>query len=373
MLKSEQLLEKLYTRKTEKPQLDRMRALDKAFDYPSKSFRSIHVAGTNGKGSVCTMMARTLTANGYKTGLFTSPHIDSCHERIQIDGQMIAPEVLNNLLSTILEFSVEVTFFEVLTILAFIYFRQEKVNFAVIETGLGGEYDATNIIEPNLSVITNIAYDHTHILGGTIEEIARNKAGIIKPDTPVVVGSRAALKPMFEQAFKMKAPICIMPPVEDWIEENQKIANQALSFLFSSSFEVDSEARPMCRFDVIEKEGLTIVFDIAHNPDGLVKLFNKIENQFPNKECFVVFGMSSGKDIETAVKIIENHAFSIFPFDSEHPRLVKKSCIESILLKHHEKDFGHFINAAKKREGVLVVTGSAYIMKDVKQLLSIEI
>lgn len=366
---SEEILEILYEKKGDKPGLTRMRALDKAFGYPSKAFRAIHVAGTNGKGSVCTMIAAGLQELGYKTGLYTSPHIHSCHERIQINRKMISHDDLSTLLNTILEVSVEVTFFEVLTMAAFLYFRQEKVSFAVIETGLGGEFDATNIIEPNLSIITNISYDHTQILGLTLEEIAKSKAGIIKPDTPVILGSRSTFKSMLTQAFRMRAPLYFMPPTHDWIEENEAIASKALSVLFNYSIAVDPKDRPPCRFDIEEVNGMKVIFDIAHNPDGLSKLFEKIGRTFPEKKISVLFGMSASKDIEAAIEIIEKHAVTVFPFDSDHPRMMKKLLIEKILRNRYEKNLESFLNDVKAKGDLLVVTGSAYIMKDVKGIL----
>lgn len=366
---AEEILETLYEKSGDKPGLTRMRALDKAFGYPSKAFRTIHVAGTNGKGSVCTMIAASLTGQGYKTGLYTSPHIHSCQERIRIDGQMISQEALSHFLNAILEVSVEVSFFEAFTMLSFLYFRQEKVSFAVIETGLGGEFDATNIIEPNLSVITNITYDHTHILGSTLEEIAQSKAGIIKPETPVILGSRAIYKPMLSQAFRMRSPLYFMPPIADWIEENHSIAAKALSVLFGTPIPVDPKDRPQCRFDVEEINGIKVIFDIAHNPDGLTKLFEKIKATFPDRNISVLFGMSASKDIQTAVQIIENYSISVFAFDTNHPRMMKKSLVENFLQKQHEKDLQTFLTEVKAQGNLLVVTGSAYIMKEIKIVL----
>lgn len=370
MNSSDKILEKLFDQTMDNRGLTRMRALDKAFGYPSKAFRTIHVAGTNGKGSVCTMIASALTKQGYKTGLYTSPHIHTFEERIQIDGEKITPNTLQNLLNAILEISVEVTFFEVFTMLAFLHFRQEKVRFAVIETGLGGEFDATNIIEPILSIITNITFDHTHILGTTLDEIAKSKAGIIKPETPVILGSRAIFKPMMSSAFRLKSPIYFMPPVEDWIAENQAIAAKALSVLFGTQIEVDPKARPECRFDIEEIGALKVIFDIAHNPDGLTKLFDKIASTFPHQRCSVIFGMSTSKDLETAVSIIEKHVVSVFPFESTHPRMMKSSVVIRYLKQYQERNLDAFLENVKERGEILIVTGSAYIMRDIKARLT---
>jgi len=173
-----------------KANLDNTLALDKYFNHPHKSFKTIHIAGTNGKGSVSHMLAAVLQKAGYRTGLYTSPHLKDFRERIKINGSEI-PE------SKVVEFvekhseafsPIKPSFFELTVAMAFDYFANEKVDVAVIETGLGGRLDSTNIINPELSVITNISKDHMQFLGDTLEKIAAEKAGIIKAGIPVVVG-----------------------------------------------------------------------------------------------------------------------------------------------------------------------------------------
>jgi dihydrofolate synthase/folylpolyglutamate synthase len=157
---------------------------------PHKKFKSIHIAGTNGKGSVSHMLASILQTAGYKTGLYTSPHLKDFRERIKIDGEMVSKEFIMDFTERIKGVSemIEPSFFELTVAMAFEYFVQQEVDVAVIETGLGGRFDSTNIIMPELSVITNIGWDHMNILGDSLEKIAFEKAGIIKPNTPVVVG-----------------------------------------------------------------------------------------------------------------------------------------------------------------------------------------
>ena len=161
--------------------LQNVERLQEILHYPDRSFTSIHVAGTNGKGSVCIKVARALEKAGYRTGLYTSPHISSFRERIRINGKMITEEAVESILpplfKVIEEAGIPATFFEITTFLAFLYFAREKVDFAVLETGLGGRLDATNIVSPCLSVITSISLDHTEILGGSCEEIAHEKGG----------------------------------------------------------------------------------------------------------------------------------------------------------------------------------------------------
>ena len=175
--------------------------LDERLQKPHRSFRSIHIAGTNGKGSVAHKMAEALRAEGYRVGLYTSPHISSVRERIQVNGQMISEAALLSHLSLIfMQMQENLSFFDVVTALSFLFFQEEKVDWAVIEVGLGGRLDATNVIHADLSIITSIGYDHMAVLGSSLEEIAREKGGIIRQNTPLIVGPTAA--PFFLQPKK---------------------------------------------------------------------------------------------------------------------------------------------------------------------------
>jgi len=194
-----------------KPGLANTQRLMEVFAHPYRRYKTIHVAGTNGKGSVSHFLAAVLQAAGYKTGLYTSPHLVDFGERIRINGQMIEKEYVIRFVEEnkkVFE-TVQPSFFELTMAMAFSYFAAEKVDVAVIETGLGGRLDSTNIIEPELALITNISRDHTDFLGETLAAIAAEKAGIIKPQTPVVVGeTQAETKNVFiEKAKKQNAPI----------------------------------------------------------------------------------------------------------------------------------------------------------------------
>ena len=171
--------------------LERITKVLNAFENPHKKIKCIHIAGTNGKGSVCIMLSNILTNAGYKTGLYTSPHILKYDERIKINNIDISDEDLNNLTKIVLnkadEEDVYLTEFEILTVCAFLYFAKNNADIAILETGLGGRLDATNVVQPVLSIITSIDMDHTERLGDSIEKIAYEKAGIIKPNAPVVI------------------------------------------------------------------------------------------------------------------------------------------------------------------------------------------
>lgn len=186
--------------------LDGMRALDEHIGHPHRSFRSIHVAGTNGKGSVSHTLAAMLQASGYKkVGLYTSPHLADFNERIRVDGEPISHDYVVSFVGQHRPFfeSVGATFFEIATAMAFDYFRHKGVEIAVVEVGLGGRLDSTNIIQPIISVITNISLDHTQLLGSTVEQIAREKAGIIKPGVPCIVGeAQPSVRGVFDDVAK---------------------------------------------------------------------------------------------------------------------------------------------------------------------------
>lgn len=192
--------------------LDNTLELDRHFGHPHRKFKSIHVAGTNGKGSCSHTISAILQAEGYKVGLYTSPHLIDFRERIKINGQPLSRDYVVDFVEKERTFfePLHPSFFELTTAMAFKYFAEQEVDYAVIEVGLGGRLDCTNIISPILSAITNISFDHTQFLGNTLAKIAAEKAGIIKPQTPVVIGEyNEETRPVFERkAEKEKAPLC---------------------------------------------------------------------------------------------------------------------------------------------------------------------
>ena len=190
-----------------KANLDNTLRLDEHFRHPHRQFRSIHVAGTNGKGSVSHMLASILQEAGYKTGLYTSPHLKDFRERIKVNGEMISEEYVIEFVEQNRNFfaTLHPSFFEMTVAMAFKYFADREVDIAVIEVGLGGRLDSTNIITPLASVITNISFDHMALLGDTLEKIATEKAGIIKPHVPVIVGTRDR---NYDFVFEEKARAC---------------------------------------------------------------------------------------------------------------------------------------------------------------------
>jgi len=209
-----------------KKDLTNIRKLCSGLGHPHEQFPSIHIAGTNGKGSVAHLISAVLQAHGYKTGLYTSPHYRDFRERIKVDGQYVSEEFVVQFVEqhkTSWE-AIQPSFFEITVAMAFAYFAEQKVDFAVIETGLGGRLDSTNIVHPVLSIITNISYDHQEFLGDTLPEIAGEKAGIIKPEVPVVIGER---QPETESVFLAKAEVERAPIsfAEDFFVLHEKSAS----------------------------------------------------------------------------------------------------------------------------------------------------
>lgn len=315
--------------------VENMRQLNAAFGDPASRYEVVHVAGTNGKGSVAFKLAKALERSGYKTGLFVSPHVACFRERIQINGRLISEQDVCETLSEIFNVSAQLripaTFFEVATMLAFQHFAKQKVDCVVLETGLGGRLDATNIVTPSLSVITSIGMDHMRILGDTPEQIAREKAGIIKPRVPVVIGPQTPLDVMSEVAARNKAPLVRVPPQatfeEDYNAENTAIARAACEQLNALheqvgiselAVDLDSrrvqsalEMRPPCRFQVFHmmrpnsgEKKVTIVLDVAHNPPAVEKLMGLLHKRFPDKKLRFVCGFSADKDVGAVVSRI---------------------------------------------------------------------
>ena len=349
--------------------LERMRKLDASFGSPSKAFSVIHVAGTNGKGSVCAKVAFFLEQLGYKTGRYLSPHIYTFQERISINGIQISKKTFFFFLKKILKRTQQINFFEVFTLIAFLYFQQEQVDFAVIETGIGGALDATNIVFPDLSLITSISYDHKTILGDSLEKIAKNKAGIIKLGVPVVLGFTAAVLPVFQKIFQEKSFFYVLPPFSDWEEENEAIAKKAIHILFPKASLLEASIKLPCRFEVVSMKGHPVVFDIAHNPDSLEKLFFKLRKTFLYRPFFVIFGVARDKDVSCMTRLVKKEAASIYPFaiKGQTRLLSKKELFDFFSVS--SKAFKDFLFQATAVQGVLVVTGSSYIMKEAKKQL----
>lgn len=317
---------------------------------PHQKYLTIHVAGTNGKGSTSHMLASILQESGYKVGLTTSPHLKDFRERIRVNGEMCSEDFIidfveNN--STKIE-SLEASFFEVSVAMAFDYFAKENVDIAVIETGLGGRLDSTNIITPVLSVITNIGFDHVNILGNTIEEIAFEKAGIIKPNIPIVIGETLAeTRKVFELKAKETQSEIVFAEENSFREyesdltgiyqkKNRKTVLTAIEVLQKIGFNIEENSIEnglknvigntglRGRWDILQSDPL-IVTDTAHNAHGLGEVMKQI-NQTNYEKLHLVLGFVNDKDVASILKL--------FPKDSSfyfsEPDVPRKMLLEDL-------------------------------------------
>ena len=304
-------------------------AASKTLKDPHKKFKSIHIAGTNGKGSVSHMLASIFQEAGYKVGLYTSPHLKDFRERIKINGQMIAKSEVIQFVSknkTAFE-KIDLSFFEFTVALAFHYFAYQKVDIAIIETGLGGRLDSTNIINPELSIITNIGLDHTNLLGDTIQKIAKEKAGIIKSNTPIIIGrNQEEIKPIFQNiANEKKAPLKYATAHNftadlkgNYQKENIDTVVTAISEIQKQGWKINEDNIKDGLLNTIKNTGLLgrwqilgqnplIICDTGHNEDGIKVVFNQLK-QTPHKNLHVVFGAVNDKDLDSILNLLPKNA-----------------------------------------------------------------
>ncbi len=311
-------------------------ALSKQLNFPENKFLSVHVAGTNGKGSTSHMIASVLQEAGYKVGLYTSPHLKDFRERIRINGEPISEHIVVDFIKHIKSFleQQQLSFFEMTVGLAFDEFANQKVDIAVIEVGLGGRLDSTNIINPLISVITNIGLDHTQFLGETLQEIAFEKAGIIKPKTPVVIGERQdEIVSVFQKiANKNKAPLYFAEelieynyPTDllgDYQLKNVKTAVRTLHLLSRNKIKVTEDKIKIGLLNVVKNTGLKgrwqilndkpkVICDTAHNKEGLNIVLNQLEKQ-TYKKLHVVLGVVNDKNLENILPLFPKNATYYF-------------------------------------------------------------
>ncbi len=356
--------------------LTRMLALDRFLDYPSQAIAVIHVAGTNGKGSVTTKIAKGLELAGKRVGLFTSPHISCFRERIKINGEMISESEVTRIVTQIFSYeAIEPTFFEVNTALAFAYFAEKSVDVAVIETGLGGMQDATNIVKPVLSVITSIDLDHTQFLGSTRESIAKEKGGIIKQGVPVVVGPHADLPVLREMAKEKNSPyLTVEGQFSTYDEENKAVARLALLHqgVFKQGVEEALKALPPCRFELL---GDHVVLDVAHNPNGIEALLSRLKMDFPGKRPSFYFGFCQDKDVRLCIQKIGVVGQQFYPQSLPTQRGCDPKLLRSFLLEEGVAEDRVHLNKtfleAKRASEQLVVCGSFFLMSQVRKELGI--
>lgn len=373
-------------------------ALDEHFGHPHRSFRSIHIAGTNGKGSCSHTLAAILQEAGYKVGLYTSPHLIDFRERIRVNGQPVPEAYVIRFVEEERAFfePLHPSFFELTTAMAFRYFAEEKVDVAVVEVGLGGRLDCTNIIRPDLCIITNISLDHVQFLGDTLEKIAGEKAGIIKPGIPVVIGETTPeTRPVFQKkAEEVGAPIHfaeeeVKEVHPDWEyelkglyqEKNRRTLWAALPLLQGGGYQI-SESDIQAGFaHVVELTGLmgrwqklqehpTVVCDTGHNVGGIQYIAEQLRRQV-FRRLHIVIGMVNDKDVRGVLALLPREATYYFTQASVKRALpagqLASLAAEAGLQGTCYPDVPSAVRAAQKEslpEDFIFVGGSSFIVAD---------
>jgi len=380
--------------------LDRIRAILSRFGNPQEKFRSIHIAGTNGKGSTAAMLASMLKESGYRTGLYTSPHLEDFGERIRVDGAAIDPGTVLSLARRIREIEAEpLTFFELATAIGFLHFAESDVDVAVIEVGLGGRLDATNVVDPLLSVITSIGLDHTSHLGHSLPEIAFEKAGIVKPGRPVLVGALPdeAMEVVREQAsvkgsrFVSLAVNLIPPNVRIGLEgrHQRRNANLAmgaidvLNALGDVRVSWDAMLRGLenvqwpGRLETVSEEPW-VILDGAHNPDAMKMVREYLEENLQGRRLHVLFGAMADKDIGGMLRQLEPLAprMTVVSPDLKRAKAPEEIAAMAaslgleVAVKPDTASALEGIAADLNADDVLLITGSFYLIGEAKKWFS---
>lgn len=405
--------------KGSRPGLERTRQLLEMMGNPQDKLKYIHVAGTNGKGSVCSMLSSVLCEAGYKTGLYTSPYVRWFNERMAINGQMISNDELSEVTEYVKQFAEKMedlpTEFELITAIGFEYFARNKCDVVVLETGMGGRLDSTNIIKTNvLSVITGIALDHTAFLGNTLAEIATEKAGIIKESRPVVFGGKSV------EAYDAIAKIAALKGSEiywasegelgnishsingieadseeykglrislvgDYQPSNIATALKCIRVLKENGFEISEENLRNglervywpARFEIINRDPL-MIYDGAHNPEGLRACVDSIKRLFKGQKVNILSGVMKDKDVGEMLPVIAevaNEAFTVIPnnprsMDSKvYAEYFNNYGIKAYAFDSIEEGVKKALDSSKKENCPLVALGTLYMYGDVRDAL----
>ena len=379
-----QILKELYNLENVKfkQSLVNMKVLLKKLHNPEKNLRCIHVAGTNGKGSVCAMISSILSNAGYKVGMYTSPHLKKFNERIRINNKLSSDKEIAQYYLRVKKHVTNQTFFEITTAMAFLYFKEKNVDFAVLEIGLGGRLDSTNVITPLVSIITNIGMEHTEYLGNTIEKIAYEKAGIIKKNVPVVTATEgkalATIKKISNQrnskliAVNNKKINYKLRFKGEFQKQNASIAAKAIEILKNNDkikitkyniIDGLKNTKWPGRFQFIAKN---ILIDSAHNPSGFKTLVKELKNIDYNK-LILIIGFSNDKDIKAISKIINPKAYKTIITKSDNEKAEKPKIIQkyfntnSIIINNPKKALKYAKKIAAKND-LILITGSIFLV-----------
>lgn len=405
--------------------LERIKKLVAYLDNPQTRYKTIHVTGTNGKGSTCAMLSSILTTSNIKTGLYISPHLVSYTERIQIDGKPISEEDFADCISAVKTFVDKMiedgeespTQFEVITAAAFLYFAINQVEYAIIEVGLGGLLDSTNVVKPEISIITNVTFEHAHLCGGTLEGIATHKAGIIKEGVPVVTAATGKTLDIIQQtAEKKNADIFIansdfgakyltfdgqyqqlkftseilgvnftykLKLLGDHQIENSSLAIMSASILGNNDERITREniiegiaiAKWPARFEVFNFNGQTCIIDGAHNPAGMSILRQNLDKYYPTQKRIILLGILKDKDIDTMLLDLLRDDDEIVITTPNSERKASPEYIANKITNHRVETFSNMQDAltlARKWAGtdkILCITGSLYLTGELRNIL----
>lgn len=384
-----------------RPGLENTEYLMDYLGHPERGLRCIHVAGTNGKGSTSSMLASVLMEAGYRTGLYTSPHLIDFRERMRVDGEMIPKEFVADFVERHLDFFTahSFSFFEMTTAMAFCWFRACGVDVAVVETGLGGRLDSTNVVRPDLSVITNIALDHTAILGDTRVQIAGEKAGIIKPGVPILIGENdPEIEPVFRaKAAREGAPLYFTDhgirledypcPLEGDYQRFNIATVVAACGILRESWKLDPQTvrRGLARvvdnthlqgrWQVLSRRPL-VVCDTGHNVNGIGEIVRQLSHT-PKGRLFMVFGMVNDKDVDGVLALLPKEAQYCFAQASVQRALdsreLARRAARFSLRGEAYPDCESAFRAARQQAGpqdMIFVGGSTFVVADVLEALS---
>lgn len=398
-------------RKHEKKDLNDMYALCELFGNPQDSFKVIHVAGTNGKGSIVSYMQSILQVAGYRVGTFTSPYIECFNERIQINKHHIKDEHIlhyaNMIISKydLIDEDKKPSFFSFITLMSFLYFRDMKVDYAVVECGIGGLLDDTNVVKPVLSIISNVSYDHMNILGDTIEEIAKNKLGIVKEKTPLVTIQNDQIKQLIkEKCYEMYAPYTVVRKKAitnvrlgigetkfDYCEykdvklrmnglyqcENASVAIEAVRFLNLQGANISKENVMeglsktfwLGRLELVSTRPI-IILDGAHNVDGITRLVEYIGSIHQHRQVRLILAISANKDKEHMIPLVDNAVDEIIFSSFAYKR--SDDAINLFSLSNHknkllENDIDKILEYIKKDNWINIFSGSLYFVSELRK------
>lgn len=404
--------------------LERISRICRELGDPQKNYKVIHVGGTNGKGSVCRFLESILLSSGYRVGVYTSPHVQRFSERIAVDGNEISSDEVVSLIKRVKPVVEKIskngdnpTYFEIVTAMAFQYFSDKNIDFAIVEVGLGGRYDATNIVEPLVTVITNVSLEHRHVLGRKIEDIALEKVGIIKDNVPVVTGANGKALEIIEKTAKLRNAPLNEVGRNDWERfysdldgqefhvkgflkdydiktsllgehqgENIGLTLAVVEILqingvfISDESIIDgiSKTFHIGRMEIISR-GPIILLDGAHNPKGMEKLVGSLKNDFDFENLILVLGILADKDIKSMLSVIVPLAEVVVITRSQNSRacnpLKLKQMIDNLDYKNEVVIEGKIPNAIEyarsiaKKNDVICITGSLYTVGEAREYL----